>query len=470
MRRLISSSINICWGFVAAIIIGGLVLSSICLGYSGGAGTAENPYRIATKADLLALAGTTADYNKCFIMTADINMEGQVFTTAIIAADTSSSSGFQGTAFTGAFDGNSHKITNFAINGGSGDFLGLFGLIDYGGSVENLGLEAFAVSGTYHVGGLVGLSYAGISNCYSTGTVSGSEEVGGLVGYNYLQGSISNCYSTGAVSGTSNSYMVGGLVGLNYVTISQCYSTGTVSGSEEVGGLVGENDSGSISNCYSTGNIISFEYVGGLVGLNYASVSNCYSTGAVSGTYHVGGLVGYKVMGSIGGCYFLIASGPNNGYGTPLTDAQMKQRSSFVGWDFTNETANGTNNYWRMCVDGLYYPHFRWEYSSHGDFVCPDGVDFYDFAVFANQWLLKEIPADVWPEGGDGIVDFHDWAVFANQWQITVDIENLADFAEQWLKTGNNYCIADIAPALGGDGVVDMLDLEIFAHNWLEGL
>ena len=442
MRRLISSSINICWGFVAAIIIGGLVLSSICLGYSGGAGTAENPYRIATKADLLALAGTTADYNKCFIMTADINMEGQVFTTAIIAADTSSSSGFQGTAFTGAFDGNSHKITNFAINGGSGDFLGLFGLIDYGGSVENLGLEAFAVSGTYHVGGLVGLSYAGISNCYSTG----------------------------AVSGTSNSYMVGGLVGLNYVTISQCYSTGTVSGSEEVGGLVGENDSGSISNCYSTGNIISFEYVGGLVGLNYASVSNCYSTGAVSGTYHVGGLVGYKVMGSIGGCYFLIASGPNNGYGTPLTDAQMKQRSSFVGWDFTNETANGTNNYWRMCVDGLYYPHFRWEYSSHGDFVCPDGVDFYDFAVFANQWLLKEIPADVWPEGGDGIVDFHDWAVFANQWQITVDIENLADFAEQWLKTGNNYCIADIAPALGGDGVVDMLDLEIFAHNWLEGL
>ena len=42
--------------FFAAIIIGGLVLSSVCLGYSGGSGTPDQPYQIATKADLLALA------------------------------------------------------------------------------------------------------------------------------------------------------------------------------------------------------------------------------------------------------------------------------------------------------------------------------------------------------------------------------------------------------------------------------
>ncbi len=106
--------------------------------YSGGSGTAGTPYKIATKADLLALAANTDDYGKCFILTADINMAGQVFTTAIIAADNSFS-------FTGTFDGNGHKITNFTINGGS--FVGLFGYIDSGGTVKNLGLENCSVSG-----------------------------------------------------------------------------------------------------------------------------------------------------------------------------------------------------------------------------------------------------------------------------------------------------------------------------------
>jgi hypothetical protein len=171
--------------FFGAIIIGGLVLSSICFGYSGGSGTPEDPYQIANKEDLLTLAGTTADYSKCFILTADIDMGRQVFTTAVIAPDIDNSNYvFDGTAFTGAFDGNGHKITNFTINGGSNRYLGLFGYISSGGSVKNLGIENCTVSGSpgsYYVGGLVGYNYYGsISDCYSTGSVSGSQLVGGL--------------------------------------------------------------------------------------------------------------------------------------------------------------------------------------------------------------------------------------------------------------------------------------------------
>ena len=60
--------------------------------YSGGAGTTEVPYRIANAADLLTLAADINDYNKCFIMTADIDLDpnipgGQIFTTAVIAPD-----------------------------------------------------------------------------------------------------------------------------------------------------------------------------------------------------------------------------------------------------------------------------------------------------------------------------------------------------------------------------------------------
>lgn len=463
--------------FSAAVIVWGLLLSSICLGYSGGSGTAGEPYRIATKADLLELAGTTADYDKCFILMADIDMAGQVFTTAIIAADTSSSSGFQGTAFTGTFDGNNLKITNFTINGGSNSYLGLFGYIS-GGSVKNLGLENCNVngsSGSQYVGGLAGDSEDGsISNCYSMGGINGGQVVGGLVGYHYA-GSINNCYSMGDVNGSQS---VGGLVGYHYDgIISNCYSTCTVSGTfAAVGGLVGYNDSGSISNSYSRGNVSgsspsSSRDIGGLVGNNDGgSIVYCYSTGKVSGFSYIGGLIGSNNMGVDNSFWDVNSSGQaSSAGGTGKTTAEMQTRSTFTdaGWDFVGEVINGSNDIWDIC-DGKNYPKLAWQIPLAGDFVCPDGVDFYDFAVFANQWLLKEIPADVWPEGGDGIVNFYDWAVFANQWQITVDIESLADFAEQWLKTGTQYCIADIAPD-GGDGIVNMADFAAFANNWLKG-
>jgi hypothetical protein len=259
----------------------------------GGTGTPDDPYRIATKADLLAMAANASYYYQCFILTADIDMEGQVFTTAIIAAGD----------FTGTFDGNDHKITNFTINGG--DYLGLFGRIGYNGSVKNLGLEDFAVSGSYYVGGLVGQSGGSISNCYSIGVASGTYYIGGLVGYSY--GTISNCFSAGDVTGGDDSYELGGLAGYNGGSISNCYSTGAASGNCYIGGLVGNNSGGTISNCYSTGSVIGYQDVGGLVGYEYyGNVSNCYSTGAVTVGYdsgRLGGLVGETDHGSISDCY-----------------------------------------------------------------------------------------------------------------------------------------------------------------------
>jgi hypothetical protein len=553
MRRFKGSSINIRRGFIATIVIWGLVLPSICFGYSGGSGTEEEPYRIANKADLLELGGTIADYNKCFILMADINMGGEVFTTAIIPETPG------GWGFTGTFDGNGHKIINATINNGDSD-VGLFGQIREG-TVKNLGVENFSVNSTsaddfYYAGCLVGYNIQGIlSNCYSRGDVNSTNMAGVLVGVN-SGGTISNCNSIGSVNGTtdgsfdyfgglagvnsgsiSNCYStvsvsgeyVGGLVGNNYESISNCYSTGTVNGTETAGGLVGVVNSGIVSNCYSacsvngsyilgglvgghSDGIISncfsksavhgadnSQYVGGLVGVTASEIHDCYSTGAVDGGYssdYLGGLAGFNLYGNISNCYstgvvtgqavsyygglvgrnfyasisssyFLNTSGPNNGNGTPLTDAQMKQQSSFIGWDFVEEIVNGTNDIWKIC-EGTNYPKLTWQIPLLGDFVCPDEVEMNDLAVLCEEWLLEEIPADVWPDTGDGIVNFFDWAIFANQWQIEIDLEGLSDFAKQWLKTGVRYCVADIAPD-GGDGIVNMLDFAAFANNWLEG-
>ena len=281
----------------------------------------------------------------------------------------------------------------------------------------------------YGVGGLVGGNGGTIAACYATGTVTASGYfVGGLVGDN-LSSIINNCYATSAVSGNDT---VGGLVGHNSGgAITACYATGTVSGSgNNVGGLVGNNYDGSVSTCYATGAVSGSSLVGGLVGYNLVeynsggTITACYATGTVSGDSYVGGLVGYNDGGSISSCYFLITSGPNNGYGTPLTDGQMKQQSNFIGWDFTNETVNGTNNYWRMCVDGVDYPQLNWE-SISGDFACPNGVNVEDLSYLVERWLLINC------------------------------------------TSSNNYCGgADI----NGSGVVNMFDFAAFADNWLEGI
>lgn len=122
-------------------IVFGLVFFSVLLGlrtaeakYSGGTGEAANPYRISDYNDLYALADDTNDYNQCFVMTADIDLDPNLpgrrqLATALIAPDINDDSGFQGTAFTGTFDGNDWNILNLTIdtNGLSNDYLGLFG-------------------------------------------------------------------------------------------------------------------------------------------------------------------------------------------------------------------------------------------------------------------------------------------------------------------------------------------------------
>jgi hypothetical protein len=424
--------------FFAAMVIGGLVLSSICFGYSDGSGTPEEPYQIANKEDLLTLAGTIADYNKCFILTADINTGGQVFTTAIIAADTVAGNySFDGTAFTGTFDGNGHKITHFTINGGSNQYLGLFGYISSGGSVKNLGLENFDISGSYCVGGLAGDSGGSISNCYSTGSVSGTDRVGGLVGFN--ESSISNCYATGSVSGPSGSSGVGGLVGRNHGNISNCYSTGSVSGYSCVGGLVGVNV-GSISNCYSMGTVSGYEYVGGLVGDSSGSISNCYSTGSVSGYQYVGGLVGYNAWGSsiISNCYATGAVSGSSG-------------SSNVGGLVGRNYGNISNCYSTGSVSGYSYVGGLVGYNDGGSVIS----SFWD----------TETSGQTTSAGGEGktTAEMKQINTFAN-W----------DFVETWgIEDNQTYPFLKLIYPVGDlnhDKVVNFLDFAILANNWLEGL
>ena len=191
--------------------------------------------------------------------------------------------------FTATFDGNGHVVSNLYIYRPNDNNQGLFGWAS-NADIKNVGLENVDVTGDCNVGGLVGNgSNSIISNCYATGDVVGGGWVGGLVGEG-SSSTISNCYATGSVTGTRTYSNVGGLVGYgqNRIIISSSYSTGSVTGNNNVGGLLGWSNYGTINNSYSTGTVTGNANVGGLLGYGGVTLDNAYYTDTTGQTNGIG--------------------------------------------------------------------------------------------------------------------------------------------------------------------------------------
>ncbi|MCL2845897.1 MAG: SUMF1/EgtB/PvdO family nonheme iron enzyme [Chitinivibrionia bacterium] len=106
---------------------------------------------------------------------------------------------------------------------------------------------------------------------------------------------------------------------------------------------------------------------GGAVGVNFGTIENGYSTGSVFGsTTNIGGLIGVNQGGTITNSFFdSQTSGRNDdGRGIPRTTFQMRQQSTFIGWDF--------NNIWDINPDtnnGM--PFLRMNTGDNGTFIRP---------------------------------------------------------------------------------------------------
>ena len=331
----------------AAISAGSFHSLGLKAAYGGGVGTVNDPYRIADVNDLLALAADANDYSKAFVLVNDIDLSG----VAMIPI------GNNTLQYTGIFDGNNHVIRNMTINRPGGYWIGLFGYLGPGGEAKNLGIVDANLHGAGDMGCIAGYSEGSITSCYATGIVAGTEfAVGGLVGYMWLDTTLTSSYATVDVNSGGN--YVGGLAGISYGKITDCYATGSVSGSNLVGGLVGANGHtfdayiprhyyGEIISCYSTGAVSGTgSYVGSLVGLNESDdgkITNCFWNTQTSG----------------------LAEGVGSGISTGIygkTTAEMQTQSTFtdVGWDFAGETVNGPNDIWKMPFDGG-YPMLSWQ-------------------------------------------------------------------------------------------------------------
>ena len=254
--------------------------------FGGGTGTQEDPWLIASQANLIALAeflnsGNAATFDtenagvgNChgyyFKQTADIDLTGVTWEPI----------GYSGSYyFAGNYDGGGHSITN-AVSTGKVDSdgcatAGIFGWVAFG-SVKNLHVKNanFVATGQNnysYVGGIAGVCYgSSIKNCSVVNSSLESKRnnnnncAGSIVGYS-TGGTFEKCaaennqvktmaYGGGFVGEVDDGYGVGNS------TFTNCYvanctvisETDDVQGTSFAGGFVGEMTDSvlTVQNCY----------------------------------------------------------------------------------------------------------------------------------------------------------------------------------------------------------------------------
>lgn len=300
--------------------------------FSGGAGTAGNPYIIANARDFKYISKYCAKgyapgskdaasfLGATYKQTADINFKGADLSTYMIASATA--------PFTGTYDGDSKTLSNFTINytptGGDRDAAALFQNVA-GGVLKNISISGANVTGGKFTAGLVGyanstetgasLTITGCSISNSTISASGDYGAAGLIGGLY-SGTVSSCSGTdltiGATNTTGNKRYYGGLISYargTTTTISGCSLNGTtsVNGTPAYfGGIVGQTneDGTTITGCENHSSISGVgNFAGGIVGIKTkGSIEGCTNDGSVGGAQYVGGIAGSNATGNILGC------------------------------------------------------------------------------------------------------------------------------------------------------------------------
>lgn len=376
-------------------------------------GSPENPYLVCTPAQLDDMRSKPdVNYKLC----ADIDL------TEYIASKVEwGSAGWEPIGknseppFTGSFDGAGYTISGLWIYRPAPSYgpVGLFGVVNDGGTVKNLKVVIDAKNinagiNTY-VGGVVGHVFGDgsvISNCCVTGgTIVGGNSVGGVAGrVDIGNSSITGCYASVDVKGANG---IGGVVGQvssetpgeRGGSLTNSYATGNITGNTGVGGVTGRVNFGAegtvsvgviMSNCYATGMIsrstenesTATKYLGGVVGRfdNHGTVSNCVALNSgVSTTFGYAAFVGrispnkegsssklinnwalenMVIKDSSGSAKSPLDNTANGLDGADVSDANSKtenwwKTTSSLGWDWTTV--------WTFDTTISAYPILKWQ-------------------------------------------------------------------------------------------------------------
>lgn len=389
--------------------------------------------------------------NANYILMSDIDLSGWGTWEPI-----GSSVGTNTSEFEGNFEGNGHTISNLHLDvTDAANYSGLFGRIR-SGSIKNLTISNVKVSGiaseTSYIGVIAGRGNSIIDSCKVDGIIdiavndqraSVMHNIGGIIGY--TTSGISNCNSNismvinhnskgalraGGISGSNDSKIsnsmnygtlkiicddthgydieIGGISGGGTKGIEQCANHGEINvdvaraNSEtidaqstslkaSVGGIRGTGTT-ILDNCYNAGKIFvdascvntgikgaaSMDlFVGGISG-DSAKAYNCYNIGQINCHYevqspnnnknrediHIGNITGYQSSSNDERGYYYVNSqypgsgkiGSDNTISDPytaLTNSQMQMQENYVGFDF--------DSIWKMGNGDYKYPIFQWQ-------------------------------------------------------------------------------------------------------------
>lgn len=237
---------------------------------------------------------------------------------------------------------------------GCGVIGGYIGTTNLPATVENVSVTGLTVYGdnALNIGGLAGQMVGStVKNCTISGLVLTGGEApaetivyyGGLIGQiKGVTSTLENCHVEGELNTESTKTMsyIGGLVGrigdtadnshtITYcsanvennietcayaggllggiykspVTVEKCSASGCLSGGNNVGGIVGYSENGTIRDCFTTCSVTSSgQGCGGIIGTSMVTqntVERCYSTGDITTSRGGGGIVGLSTAPSI---------------------------------------------------------------------------------------------------------------------------------------------------------------------------
>lgn len=344
---------------------------------SGGTGTEGDPYKIATTADLDALAADvnsgTAYSGTYFKLTADITY---AHTTAWDDA-TSTENNYtpigtklgnftsQHFPFSGTFDGDGHTVSGIRIyRGGSGwgnRSCGLFGYVE-NGTVKNVTVADTRITGEQSCGGIVGNVNASrgtctVENCHALSDVA----IHAVVDY---------AAKHGGIAGTSSGSTISGCTSAVTLTVAD-----GLTGCDSFGGIVGQFASSTMRNCLAIGVSIPVRPEGCRSGAIYGGDSNSFLEYNSYANCNVGG-----ATTNIGGPWGDIETYENpetHDIENPDGAIPFDTSAGYILTAGRGVTADGT----RLYVSAPYYRYAEGATVTLGHGEAPAGYEFDTYTV-----------------------------------------------------------------------------------------
>ncbi len=319
-----------------------------------GAGTAADPYKISTAADLDAFMAMSESFTDgmYFVLTNDI-----AYTDYKAGGEAPSKTWSGPEYFAGTFDGQGYTISGLYFSDTSKKEAGVGFIASTSKTatdpivIKNVNIADSYFEVKQHVGGILGKAHG---NGICDVTVSG-------------------CSSSATIKATGTSY-AGGIVGFSSnvkvtVTIENCLFTGNIDAGACTGGIIGQMGTSTeanvekpsyVKNCLNLGTVAGSRIVGGIVGRDYygCNVIDCVNAGTVTAntsdtkySMQFGSVVSWEK--SLNKDSYYLASNPakqiSQPEGVSCADSKHKAVDSFTAANCPTLSAD----YWVFTNDGV---------------------------------------------------------------------------------------------------------------------